>query len=143
MGNVLSCCFRQDSDENDPLLQEQDRYGSQAQLDYNEMEQRQKERVLARELELTEIVNNTNDKLIDIGMISNSGIVASSHDLGSSYVQDQREILHDVPLTVLPSSKIKQDTRKAIQEFHKKYFANLVKNLTVEYNKPLVANIES
>ncbi|CDO94513.1 unnamed protein product [Kluyveromyces dobzhanskii CBS 2104] len=143
MGNALSCCFRQDSDENDPLLQEQDRYGSQAQLDYNEMEQQQKERVLERERELTEIVNSTNDKLIDIGMISNSGIVASSHDLDSASMQEQRETLRGVPLTMLPSSDISKSTRRSVQSLHKRYFDTLEKKLTVKYSKPLVADIDS
>ncbi|BAO39916.1 hypothetical protein KLMA_30621 [Kluyveromyces marxianus] len=151
MGNVLSCCFGHD-EESDPLLQEQSGYGSQAQLDFNEMEQRQKESIRQRERELTEIVNSTNDKLIDIGMISNSGIVASSHDLDSGSIngpisqsQSRNNNISSAnpPLTPASTSKITNEVKCSLKQFHEKYFETLKKNFTITYNKPLVTDIQT
>lgn len=139
MGNILSCCFKADTEEADPLLQEQDGYGSQGQLDYNEMEQRQQERMLERERELTEIVNNTNDKLIDIGMISNSGIVATSRDF-DPLLADTKPV---EPLTAASSGTMSEKTKESVRNFYDKYFQMLEKNCTIQYSKPLVTDIQA
>ncbi|QLQ78195.1 hypothetical protein HG537_0A04420 [Torulaspora globosa] len=83
MGLILSCCREGEIDENEALLaSQQNGYG--AHEDYNALQQQMKEheeRLRARENTLKEIVTNTNDKLIDISMISNSGIVIQGTDL--------------------------------------------------------------
>ncbi|CCC67049.1 hypothetical protein NCAS_0A04910 [Naumovozyma castellii] len=88
MGAILSCC-KGHTDEEDPLLRNpQDRYGGTMNGDdpqmtdgYSEaLRLKQEEKKAARDKELKQIVTDTNDKLIDISMINNSGIVLESND---------------------------------------------------------------
>lgn len=137
MGNILSCCFSHDSEESESLLADQNGYGSQREMDYNELEQQQQQWILDRERELTQIVNNTNDKLIDIGMINNSGIVTVSSDMDL----DGRPASED--LSAVSSEKICEQTREAVRNLHKKYFDMLEKNCMIKFDKPLVAEIQS
>lgn len=85
MGIIASCCRSGDADENEALLaREQNGYGGDNSEDYNAAQRQmreQEEQMRARENLLKEIVANTNDKLIDISMISNSGIVIQGTDL--------------------------------------------------------------
>ncbi|CAB4256400.1 similar to Saccharomyces cerevisiae YKR007W MEH1 Component of the EGO complex [Maudiozyma barnettii] len=88
MGSVLSCCNKGSSEEEDSLLRAQQAgYGSNindGDADSYTAEQQRlqdEERVAqARENQLRDIVNATNDKMIDISMITNSGIVIQSND---------------------------------------------------------------
>ncbi|SMN17740.1 similar to Saccharomyces cerevisiae YKR007W MEH1 Component of the EGO complex [Maudiozyma saulgeensis] len=89
MGSVLSCCNKGSSEEEDSLLRAQQAgYGSNindGDTDSYTAEQQRlqdEERIAqTRENQLREIVNSTNDKMIDISMITNSGIVIQSNDL--------------------------------------------------------------
>lgn len=97
MGAVLSCCRNHSGEENEALLREQQAgYGSQgnANDEYDAEQMRLKEheqKLLAREQELRDIVANTNDKLIDISMINNSGIVIQGTDLQEALDKRQQE----------------------------------------------------
>lgn len=78
------------------LREQQAGYGSQgnANSEYDAEQMRLKEheqKLLAREQELREIVANTNDKLIDISMINNSGIVIQGTDLQEALDKKQQE----------------------------------------------------
>ena len=86
MGIIISCCRNGFSDEEESLLHSrQAGYGAnQDNESQNSLQQQLREeerRLQARERELREVVNSTNDKLIDISMISNSGVVIQSNDL--------------------------------------------------------------
>lgn len=88
MGVILSCCRERD-DEDEPLLSQQQGYGTEpnAMEEQSDMQRQKREeemRLLAREQQLRDIVSDTNDKLIDISMINNSGIVAHGRDIGNS-----------------------------------------------------------
>ncbi|EJS42921.1 meh1p [Saccharomyces arboricola H-6] len=97
MGIVFSCCKHHASEEDEALLREQQAgYGTQgnANDEYDAEQVRLKEheqKLLAREQELREIVANTNDKLIDISMINNSGIVIQGTDLQEALDKRERE----------------------------------------------------
>lgn len=98
MGVAFSCCplgsSSNGSDEEALLRGQQDGYGSthngeNSEYDAVQEQMREHERRLqARDQELRGIVANTNDKLIDISMISNSGIVVQKNDL---YTEDLDE----------------------------------------------------
>lgn len=86
MGQLCSCFKEEDTNAEDSLLRSvQQGYGTNTgneSLDGVEdniayLEQKEQERIQ----ELNSIVNETNDKLIDVSMISNSGIVALGHDI--------------------------------------------------------------
>lgn len=98
--NNLCCCgFAWGSSSNDPdeeaLLRSQ-QYGYNATNNgangsYDAVQEQMREherRLQARDRELRGIVTSTNDKLIDISMISNSGIVVQKSDL---YTEDMDE----------------------------------------------------
>lgn len=97
MGAVFSCCKHHAGEENEALLREQQAgYGSQGNANdgYDAEQMRLKEheqKLLAREQELRDIVANTNDKLIDISMINNSGIVIQGTDLQEALDKRQQE----------------------------------------------------
>lgn len=100
MGGVLSCFQSGSSEEEESLLR-----GQQAGYntgvddigdDYHALQQQkleQERKAQARENELRDIVNNTNDKLIDISMISNSGIVVQSNDITDHTGVDSHDAL--------------------------------------------------
>lgn len=104
MGVAFSCCplgsSSNGSDEEALLRGQQDGYGSthngeNSEYDAVQEQMREHERRLqARDQELRGIVANTNDKLIDISMISNSGIVVQKNDL---YTEDLDEDMVDIP----------------------------------------------
>lgn len=97
MGIVLSCCRDHGREDNEALLREQQAgYGTQgnANDEYDAEQVRLKEqerKLLAREQELRDIVANTNDKLIDISMINNSGIVIQGTDLQEALDKKEQE----------------------------------------------------
>ncbi|CCF58000.1 hypothetical protein KAFR_0D03520 [Kazachstania africana CBS 2517] len=88
MGVVFSCWRDRSSDEDEALLRHQHGYGSgyndNDNEEYSSLQQEERERerkARIRDDQLRKIVANTNDKLIDISMIDNSGIVVQSGDL--------------------------------------------------------------
>ena len=105
MGAVLSCCNKGNSEEEEALLRaQQTGYGSNSadnmEDSYMAEQQRlqEEERVgQARENQFREIVNNTNDKMIDISMLTNSGIVLHGTDLmdNSVHFSDDRSETED------------------------------------------------
>lgn len=105
MGPVLSCCNRGSSEEEEALLRaRQAGYGSESaenEEDPHMAEQlrlQEEERIAqARENQLREIVNNTNDKMIDISMLTNSGIVIQGTDLidNSTHFPEDRSDTED------------------------------------------------
>ena len=102
MGVIISCCRHGFSDEEESLLHSrQAGYGANRDNEsQNSLQQQLREeerRLQARERELREVVNSTNDKLIDISMISNSGVVIQSNDL-------RDVVVHRTDLGTLPSS---------------------------------------
>ncbi|CCH62682.1 hypothetical protein TBLA_0I00170 [Henningerozyma blattae CBS 6284] len=85
MGNICACLVNSDSNEDESLLAgQQNSYGTDNVVDEETLLGRQmkeqEEQIMLRNQELRDIVNSTNDKLIDISMISNSGIVLEGHD---------------------------------------------------------------
>lgn len=105
MGAVLSCCNKGNSEEEEALLRaHQAGYGSNPaeneEDSYMAEQQRLQEEEMvaqARENQLREIVNNTNDKMIDISMLTNSGIVIQGTDLmdSSTHFPDDRSDTED------------------------------------------------
>lgn len=97
MGAVFSCCRHNATEEDEALLREhQAGYGTQGNApdEYDAEQMRLKEqeqKLLAREQELRDIVANTNDKLIDISMINNSGIVIQGTDLQEALERREQE----------------------------------------------------
>lgn len=79
MGLIFSCCLKNDenSEEQDPLLQQQKLLQLRQDQEFLQQEEQRKfmeqeeQKILKRENELTEIVNNTNDSFVDISMINN------------------------------------------------------------------------
>lgn len=96
MGVIFSSCCPSSSgqDEESLLRSQQEGYGSMSNGGSNQYEAAQEQmreyerRLQARDQELRGIVATTNDKLIDISMISNSGIVVQKNDL---YTEDLDE----------------------------------------------------
>ncbi|CCD27388.1 Meh1p NDAI_0K01970 [Naumovozyma dairenensis CBS 421] len=89
MGVIFSCCnvHSGDDEEQESLLRSQhenNNNGDPNSDSYDALLQRQLElqeqKRLTREKQLRDIVTDTNDKLIDISMVSNSGIVIQSDD---------------------------------------------------------------
>lgn len=130
MGVILSCCRDTDSEENEALLRsQQNGYGV---TDNNEEDdivlqrqiQEREQKVLERNQELKEIVENLNDKLIDISMISNSGIVLQGNDLEDINAENNEDF-------ALPQSDLdndEADTTKVKQKKSSKDFAVLNSN---------------
>ena len=99
--NSLCCCgfpWRSsfhDPDEESLLRNQQEGYGSMknnANGSYDMVQEQMREherRLQARDQELRGIVASTNDKLIDISMISNSGIVIQKSDLYTEDVDEE------------------------------------------------------
>lgn len=86
MGNILSCCPHSNHDDEESLLRGRQNGMPNTTESYDAIQQQmlqQQRKIQQRENELREIVSNTNDKLIDISMISNSGIVIQSGDFYS------------------------------------------------------------
>ncbi|KAL3228968.1 Protein MEH1 [Nakaseomyces bracarensis] len=168
MGVILSCC-REREDEDEPLLSQQQGYGTENRdLDEQSEVQRQKReeemRVLAREQQLRDIVSDTNDKLIDISMINNSGIVAHGRDIsdangatngtttkeGANGVEESNEDVSAEPVsaeshvsepcTVLTKSDSKYSL-KELKAAHKLLFDQLQTELEVKPTGDLVVSL--
>lgn len=122
MGAVFSSCCPQfghssgESDEEALLRNQQNGYGSMnggvngdnTGYDAVQEQMREHERKLqARDRELRGIVAATNDKLIDISMISNSGIVVQKNDL---YTEDLDEEENGVDSESGPNQQDRQDS---------------------------------
>lgn len=153
MGVIFSCCNRNGSNETDPLLQgAQNGYNSSADNDYDAVQrqlEQEEQKLLAREQELTEIVNNTNDKLIDISMMSNSGIVVQSNDLDGLLDSDGREQDSNAAtikaegnkLRILDPSKIKTSERIAVKKLSSMLFERLNSQLHIEPVQNLIVTL--
>ncbi|CEP60883.1 Meh1p LALA0_S02e01838g [Lachancea lanzarotensis] len=149
MGAVLSCCFGSGSSEGEPLLQDaQKGYGSYGPDDDDLMQRKLEEeerKLLAREQELAEIVISTNDKLIDISMMSNSGIVIQSHDLGDAASDDknfkQRTNNDKELLKSLGPGNLTSEQRKELKTVYTAFFQNLEKQLELHNTKELIVNL--
>ncbi|QLL30629.1 hypothetical protein HG536_0A04460 [Torulaspora globosa] len=161
MGLILSCCREGELDENEALLaSQQNGYG--AHEDYNALQQQMKEheeRLRARENTLKEIVTNTNDKLIDISMISNSGIVIQGTDLknpdpdalenaSGSTTRDNQEHTPEqnrssksnfVPLDT--KTAMSQEMKKHLKLLHQTIFETLDDELRVEPRGQLIVTL--
>lgn len=145
MGIIFSCCRNSDIDENEALLAaQQNGYGTNNEQDYNEVQRQlkeQEERALAREAQLREIVTNTNDKLIDISMISNSGIVIPGSDIKSMNTENMQrstELGNDNEANKrnwikLDSRKhMSRDVKKHLKTMHGIVFGQLEQELKLE-----------
>lgn len=158
MGALLSCFRDRASDESEGLLaNQQNGYGADTGEDSSALQRQMKEheeQMFAREQLLKEIVANTNDKLIDISMISNSGIVVQGSDLKpvSQEIEDQLE--HPVAsenetndtgtkntseanpndkFVVLDAdTALSEETKKQLKLLHKRIFDDLEKQLHVD-----------
>ncbi|CAL9729311.1 protein Meh1p [Monosporozyma unispora] len=107
MGAAFSCCpfggSSNGSDEEALLRNQQDGYGSTINGENNQYDAVQEQireherRLQARDQELRGIVANTNDKLIDISMISNSGIVVQKNDLYTEDLDEDTTATGSVP----------------------------------------------
>lgn len=148
MGLIFSCCQNGDVDENEALLaSQQNGYGADNEQDDSEMKRQlkeQEERAFAREAHLKEIVTNTNDKLIDISMISNSGIVVQGSDIKSmnSDIQgssSRSEGNNDPPRQQLRNwvsldtkQHMSQDVKKQLKIMHGVVFSQLEQELRLK-----------
>ncbi|SCU92160.1 LAFA_0F08416g1_1 [Lachancea sp. 'fantastica'] len=150
MGAVLSCCFGSGSSDGEPLLQDaQKGYGSFGQDDSDIMQRKleeEEQKLLAREQELAEIVNSTNDKLIDISMMSNSGIVVQSHDLGDAASGDKTS---EGQVTSNDKGLLKNsgpggltgEQRDELKSVYTAFFSNLEKQLELHNTKELIVTL--
>lgn len=158
MGALLSCLKDRTSDENEGLLaNQQNGYGADTGEDVSALQRQMKEheeQMFAREQLLKEIVANTNDKLIDISMISNSGIVVQGSDLKpvSQEIEHEREHpltaesenndsgakntlednLGDQFVVLDTDTALSEETKKQLKSLHKRIFDNLENQLHVE-----------
>lgn len=160
MGLILSCCREGELDENEALLaSQQNGYG--AHEDYNALQQQMKEheeRLRARENMLKEIVTNTNDKLIDISMISNSGIVIQGTDLKNhdpEYALENASATRDNQEHTLEQNKssksnfvaldtktaMSNEMKKNLKLLHQTIFETLDDELRVEPRGKLVVTL--
>ncbi|AET40520.1 Meh1p Ecym_6128 [Eremothecium cymbalariae DBVPG len=139
MGIIFSCCSDDGDGEQDPLLDNQLGYGSQGSTneDHHVLEQELQQKLLQRERELTVIVNNTNDKLIDISMMSNSGIVVQSHDLEDLESEDPSRS----NFVTMDSIRIPKEVRSKVGQLHQDLFHGLETQLKVNTNGPLVVTL--
>nr|6JWP_C Chain C, Protein MEH1 [Saccharomyces cerevisiae S288C]6JWP_H Chain H, Protein MEH1 [Saccharomyces cerevisiae S288C] len=108
-------------------------------------EHEHEQKLLAREQELRDIVANTNDKLIDISMINNSGIVIQGTDLqealdkrqpssGSAQATTHQTAPRTNTFTLLTSP----DSAKISKEQLKKLHSNILNEIfsQSQVNKP-------
>lgn len=128
MGLILSCCRESDIDENDSLLRNQQNGYNSLDNDRGDdddsimqREMREKELQLQkRNQELKEIVDSLNDKLIDISMINNSGIVMQSTDLD----QVDEENLQEIKLSKT-SKNLSPEMKDSLKALHHSVFDEL------------------
>lgn len=164
MGVIASCCRDGDADENEALLAGQNGHGADNNEGYSTAQMREdEERLRARENMLKEIVANTNDKLIDISMISNSGIVIEGTDskpsdgerlngrssgpiaedgnsLHSEEVQTPRAESKFVALNT--DTAMSDEMKKQLKLLHEAIFRTLDEQLTVEPTGKLTATLK-
>ncbi|CUS20599.1 LAQU0S01e10286g1_1 [Lachancea quebecensis] len=152
MGGIFSCCFRGRTLEDEPLMQDAQRgYGANANNDYDALQRKleqEEQKLLVREQELTEIVNSTNDKLIDISMMSNSGIVVQSHDLDNILgAESEDECAQPNGLDIqeglkeLSPSKLQHQHRDAIKEVYAELFSGLDDQLMIDNKEDLIVTL--
>ncbi|SCU94816.1 LADA_0G11518g1_1 [Lachancea dasiensis] len=149
MGGVISCCVTGANSETDSLVQNaQKGYGSYGNEDYDAIKRKleeEEQKILAREQELTEIVNNTNDKLIDISMMSNSGIVIQSHDLCDATSDDTAggPLSTSEPpcLSRVGTKELSDSQRKAVRRLYTRFFEHLETQLSLENSTELIVNL--
>ncbi|SCU97718.1 LAMI_0F11100g1_1 [Lachancea mirantina] len=154
MGVILSCCFnRGNNAENESLLQNgQNGYGSGALNDYDAAQRQleeEEQKMIAREQELTQIVNNTNDKLIDISMMSNSGIVVQRHDLSdlsnttehSSEENASTDKKKAVLLQSVDPAVIDASQRERCKQLFNEFFDSLQEQLQVKPAGKLIVSL--
>lgn len=136
MGTLFSCCSSVHEGERDPLFDSQLGYDSLRIANENKLalEQELQQRLLQRQQELTDIAKNTNDKLIDISMISNSGIVIQSHDL------DEHECMNPSKnkLQSLNPECLSEEMRMNMKKLHNELFGRLEQSFRLESSDPLV-----
>lgn len=90
MGILLSCCKEREPEEEPLIASNQRGYGGEGAGNFEEysdlqrLKQEEENKLMAREQQLRDIVSDTNDKLIDISMISNSGIVTHGRDVSTA-----------------------------------------------------------
>lgn len=165
MGVIASCCRDSDADENEALLASQNGHGDHND-DYNAVQRQmkeQEEQLRARENMLKKIVANTNDKLIDISMISNSGIVIQGTDLKnpeSSYepeashgsITDNANAEHDEDghkihtrprfVTLETDTAISDEMKSKLKQLHETIFTTLDEQLRVEPTGKLTVTLK-
>ncbi|CAR22564.1 Meh1p [Lachancea thermotolerans CBS 6340] len=152
MGVIISCCFRDRSSEDEPLIQDSQRgYGANANNDYDALQRKleqEEQKLLVREQELTEIVNSTNDKLIDISMMSNSGIVVQSHDLDNilgAESEDEHGRLDgsgiQEGLKELGPPKLQRHHRDAMKKLYAELFSGLDDQLMIDTKEDLIVTL--
>lgn len=164
MGLILSCCREGEVDENEALLaSQQNGYGGHGNEDNNALQLQMKEheeRLRARENTLKEIVTNTNDKLIDISMISNSGIVIQGTDLNNQEPEYAQEAANELATgdnrediskpskptsdfhVLDPATAMSDEMKKNLKLLHETIFETLDEELTVEPKGRLVVTLQ-
>lgn len=164
MGLILSCCRESDLDENEALLASQQNGYNNGNDDYNALQHQireHEERLRARENALKEIVTNTNDKLIDISMISNSGIVVQGSDLSQQEPDSPLENAsgsavddsHETSATQNNSRKsnftaldtttaMSTEMKRHLKLLHERIFETLEQELHVEPQGRLVVSLQ-
>lgn len=155
MGIIFSCCRNGDVDENEALLAaQQNGYGTENERDLNEVQRQlreQEERALAREAQLRDIVTNTNDKLIDISMISNSGIVVPGSDIksidsenmgnGNGNVNDETIKRNGNWVKLDPKKHMSRGMKDELKTMHSIVFGQLEQELKLEPPGNLTATL--
>ncbi|EDO14311.1 hypothetical protein Kpol_160p2 [Vanderwaltozyma polyspora DSM 70294] len=166
MGVILSCCRGNDNDENEGLLAgQQAGYGGiQDSIEEDDLIMQRKlleqeQKTMERNQELKDIVINLNDKLIDISMISNSGIVIQSTDLDQLHEEgNENVIVNDTEGEIRdniegqktePTSHLKTlDTKQmppllkdCLKKIHTNIFEDLNHQLKIESSESLVITL--
>lgn len=157
---ITNCCGSENSTENDPLLQnQQEGYRTNDGGDYDVMQRQlqiEEQKLMQRERELTDIVNNTNDKLIDISMMSNSGIVMKGHDIEAYLTSDdgdnaesgeegalklQRSSIQVQKFTPLNAQDITSHQRQIAKKLYADLFKRLDEQLRVDMPDQLIVTL--
>ena len=117
------------------------------------------ERMLARDESLKEIVSNTNDKLIDISMINNSGIVIPGSDLkefkraaGDAHQDDEtylegsdmehKKSSNYTYVALDPKKDLSSEMKKQLRDLHRTIFEGLEEQLRIEASSSLVVSLK-
>ncbi|KAH3899794.1 uncharacterized protein SCODWIG_03236 [Saccharomycodes ludwigii] len=163
MGIIFSCCLKNHEDnddhhqENDALLYN----NNDGNNGYDSMKREleiEEQKMLARENELTDIVNNTNDKLIDISVMNNNG----TNNNGNNNLHDDVDTTNSnhatssVTAISSPSGFVKVnhkfnilDTNSSLTSLEKEKLKKLwdviingyIGQFTIDFDEPLVASL--